>query len=323
MKKVQKTAVIAVGGNSLITDAAHQAISDQYEAAVITVKRIVDIMESGWNIVVTHGSGPQVGYILRRSEIAIKEVAPVPMDYADADIQGAVGYMFQRALHNEFIKRGLDRNAIAIVSQVLVDRHDPAFENPSKPIGPQLDELTAKERASRLGWKVKDDVGRGWRRVVPSPMPQKILELKQIELLAKNGFIVIACGGGGIPVIENEKKYLVGVEAVIDKDLASSLLATKLKADVFIITTGVDQVVINFNTPNEKYLGSLTLNQARDLYESDHFDPGSMGPKILSMITYLEKGGIKGIITSPGKMLAALDDKSGTIFTAGSDRKKK
>jgi carbamate kinase len=323
MKKVQKTAVIAVGGNSLITDAAHQAISDQYEAAVITVKPIVDIMESGWNIVVTHGSGPQVGYILRRSEIAIKEVAPVPMDYADADIQGAVGYMFQRALHNEFIKRGLDRNAIAIVSQVLVDRHDPAFENPSKPIGPQLDELTAKERASRLGWKVKDDVGRGWRRVVPSPMPQKILELKQIELLAKNGFIVIACGGGGIPVIENEKKYLVGVEAVIDKDLASSLLATKLKADVFIITTGVDQVVINFNTPNEKYLGSLTLNQARELYESDHFDPGSMGPKILSMITYLEKGGIKGIITSPEKMLAALDDKSGTIFTAGSDRKKK
>ena len=285
MNKIQKTAVIAVGGNSLITDAAHQAISDQYEAAVTTVKRIVDIMESGWNVVVTHGSGPQVGYILRRSEIAIKEVAPVPMDYADADIQGAVGYMFQRALHNEFVKRGLDRNAIAIVSQVLVDHQDPAFKNPSKPIGPQLDEATAKEGAKKLGWKVKKDVGRGWRRVVPSPMPQEILELKQIKLLVKNGFIVIACGGGGIPVTENEKKYLVGVEAVIDKDLASSLLATKLKADVFIITTGVDQVAINFNKPDEKWLGSLTLNQTRELYEADHFDPGSMGPKILSMIT--------------------------------------
>ncbi len=315
MTKTQKTAVVAVGGNSLIIDEAHQAIPDQYEATVNTVKRIVDIMEAGWNVVVTHGSGPQVGYILRRSEIAINEVAPVPMDYADADIQGAVGYMFQRALHNEFVKRGLERNAIAVVSQVLVDHADPAFTNPTKPIGPQLDEITAKVRAKALGWTVKDDVGRGWRRVVPSPMPQEILELKQIELLARNGFVVISCGGGGIPVIENEKKYLVGVEAVIDKDLASSLLATDLKADLFIITTGVDKVAINFNTADEEWLDSLTLERARELYASNQFDPGSMGPKILAMIKYLENGGTKGIITSPEQMVSALKDKSGTIFT--------
>jgi len=314
MNKVQKTAVVAVGGNSLITDELHQAIPDQYEAAVNTVKRIVDIMEAGWNIVVTHGSGPQVGYILRRSELAIKEVAPVPMDYADADIQGAVGYMFQRALHNEFVKRGLDRNAVAIVSQVLVDHNDPAFKNPTKPIGPQLDEATAKERADELGWTVKNDAGRGWRRVVPSPSPQEILELQQIKLLADTGYVVIACGGGGIPVITNEKNYLVGVEAVIDKDLASSLLATDIAADVFIITTGVDRVALNFNTADEEWLDRLSLARAQELYEMDHFDPGSMGPKILAMINYLENGGIKGIITSPDNLVAAINEEAGTIF---------
>jgi carbamate kinase len=311
----RRTAVIAVGGNSLITDTEHQGIPDQYEAAVDTVKRIVDIMEAGWNVIVTHGSGPQVGYILRRSEIAIKEVAPVPMDYADADIQGAVGYMFQRALHNEFVKRGLARDAIAVVSQVLVDHNDPAFTNPTKPIGPQLDESIAKERAKELGWTVKDDVGRGWRRFVPSPTPKKILELKQVELLARHGFIVIACGGGGIPVVENKKKYLVGVEAVIDKDLASSLLASDLKADTFIITTSVDRVAINFNSPEEEWLDSLTLDRARELYRADHFDPGSMGPKILAMINYLEGGGAEGIITNPENMLDALNGLSGTVFT--------
>ena len=314
MTQSNKTAVVAVGGNSLIVDEFHQAIPDQYEAAVNTVKRIVDMMESGWNIVLTHGSGPQVGYILRRSELAIEEVAPVPMDYADADIQGAVGYMFQRAFHNEFVKRGLNRNAIAVVSQVLVDQQDPAFANPTKPIGPQLDEATAKARAAELDWIVKGDAGRGWRRVVPSPVPKKILELEQIKLLADHGFVVIACGGGGIPVIENERKYLVGVEAVVDKDLASSLLAIDLKADLFVITTGVDRVAINFGTPDEEWLDTLELSRARKLYEADHFDPGSMGPKVLAIINYLESGGPKAIITSPDNLTDALHDNSGTRF---------
>ena len=314
MTKETKKAVIAVGGNSLVVDEFHQAIPDQYEAAVNTVKRIVDMIEAGWNIIVTHGSGPQVGYIMRRSELAIEEVAPVPMDYADADIQGAVGYMFQRAFYNEFMKRGLNRNAVTVVTQVLVAHDDPTFRNPAKPIGSQLDETTAKKRADTLGWTVKEDAGRGWRRVVASPAPRKILELEQIKLLADHGFVVIACGGGGIPVIENEKNYLVGIEAVIDKDLTSSLLAVTLKADVFIITTSVDRVAINFNTPEEEWLDSISLDRARELHETNRFDPGSMGPKILAMIKYLESGGAKGIITSPDNLTRALENQSGTHF---------
>ncbi|MEE2759843.1 MAG: carbamate kinase, partial [Pseudomonadota bacterium] len=203
------TVVIAVGGNSLIVSEDRQAIPDQYEAAVATVKRIVNMIEAGWNVVITHGSGPQVGFILRRSELAIREVAPVPMDYADADIQGAIGYMFQRALHNEFVKRNIPKRAVAVVTQVLVDGGDPAFTNPTKPIGPQLSEATAKERAAELGWVVKKDAGRGWRRVVPSPKPVEILEMEQISLISSEGYVVIACGGGGIPVLTNEKNYLV------------------------------------------------------------------------------------------------------------------
>jgi carbamate kinase len=319
MTKPKRTAVVAVGGNSLIIDEFHQAIPDQYEAAVTTVKRVVDLMETGWNIVMTHGSGPQVGYILRRSELAINEVAPVPMDYADADIQGAVGYMFQRAFHNEFSKRGMDHKAVAVVSQVLVDRDDPAFDNPTKPIGPQLDEKTARKRADAQGWVVREDAGRGWRRVVPSPSPKRIVELEQIKLLADCGFVVIACGGGGIPVIENEKNYLVGVEAVIDKDLASSLLATELGADVFVITTSVEQVALDFGTANEEWLDSLVLARARKLFRAGHFDEGSMGPKILAMIRYLESGGRLGIVTNPENIAEALDGKAGTRFlpTAG------
>jgi len=308
------TAVVAIGGNSLIVDEFHQAIPDQYEAAVTTVKRMVDMMEVGWNIIMTHGSGPQVGYILRRSELAIDEVAPVPMDYADADIQGAVGYMFQRAFHNEFQKRGLNRKAIAIVSQVLVDINDPAFKNPTKPIGPQLDEETAKRRAAQLGWVVKEDTGRGWRRVVPSPAPLEILELEQIKFLSDESFVVIACGGGGIPVVENENNYLVGVEAVIDKDLASGLLANEIAADLFVITTGVDRVALNFGTPKEIFLDNLGLEHARELYETDHFDSGSMGPKILAMIEFIERGGPAGLITNPENLAKALAGKAGTRF---------
>ena len=314
MTSRNRTAVVAVGGNALIVDEFHQAIPDQYEAAVGTVKRIVDVMEADWNIVMTHGSGPQVGYILRRSELAIEEVAPVPMDYADADIQGAVGYMFQRAFRNEFQKRGIDRKAIAVVSQVLVDEADPAFRTPTKPIGPQLEEVTAKARRDQLGWAIKEDAGRGWRRVVPSPIPKKILELEQIKLLVENGFVVIACGGGGIPVIVNDKNYLVGVEAVIDKDIASSLLAIELKAELFVITTGVDRVAVNFGKPGEEWLDTVGLDYARTLCKANHFDVGSMKPKITAMINYLECGGSTGVITNSENLSKALQGKAGTTF---------
>ena len=311
---IRKTALIAVGGNSLIVSKDKQAIPDQYEAAVQTVKRIVDMIEQNWNVVITHGSGPQVGFILRRSELARNEISQVPMDYADADIQGAVGYMFQRALHNEFTKRRIDRAPITVITQVLVDKKDPAFENPTKPIGPQLNEEIAKQRAAEHGWIVKEDAGRGWRRVVPSPKPKKIIELEQIRHLVDANYVVIACGGGGIPVIENEKNYLVGVEAVIDKDLASGMLASSLGVDLFIISTDVDKVAINFRKKNQQWLDCMTLSDARAFHAAGQFDEGSMGPKIQAMSQYLEHGGRRGLITNPEKLELALQGKSGTAF---------
>ena len=308
--------MIAIGGNALI-DKDKQGIPDQYEAAVQTVKRIVDLIQAGWNVVITHGSGPQVGYILRRSELAIRELAAVPMDYADADIQGAVGYMFQRALYNEFSKRRMDRHPIAVVTQVLVDSDDPTFSEPTKPIGPRLDEKTARERAAKQGWSIAGDSGGGWRRVVPSPVPRQILELEQIECLVRAGYVVIACGGGGIPVVRNEKGYLVGVEAVIDKDLASGLLATRLEADLFVISTDVEKVAVGFNTPDQRWLDNVTLAEARALYEADEFDAGSMGPKVLAMIEFIERGGKRGLITNPPHLVDAIAGTAGTSFIAG------
>jgi len=308
------TALIAVGGNSLIVSEDKQTIPDQYEAAVQTVKKIVDLVELGWNVVLTHGSGPQVGFILRRSELASGEVSQVPMDYADADIQGAVGYMFQRALTNEFSRREIERSPIAMVTQVLVDPDDPAFANPTKPIGPQLDEETAKQRAVEEGWTIKDDVGRGWRRVVASPLPQEIVELSQIKTQVEAGSIVIACGGGGIPVVKNEKGYLVGIEAVVDKDLASAMLASGVGADLFIVSTGVDRVAINYGTSEEQWLDHMTLSEAKAHMADGQFDPGSMGPKVQAMINYLEDGGKKGLIIAPENLVEAVEGKSGTVF---------
>jgi carbamate kinase len=314
MVKSKGLAIIAVGGNALILSPDKQSIHDQYQAAAQTVHHIVEMITNGWNVIITHGSGPQVGFILRRSELAIGEVAPVPMDYADADIQGAVGYMFARALHNEFHKRGLKKSAAALVTQVLVNRNDPAFANPTKPIGPQLDEQTAKQRAAEQGWTIVEDAGRGWRRAVPSPMPQAIVELEQISLLANAGTVVIACGGGGIPVYEDETGAHHGAEAVIDKDFASSLLARDLNADLFLVSTAVEQVAINFNTPEQEWLGTLTIAKAEALLAENHFDPGSMGPKVEAMIDYLKDGGTCGIITDPSNISRALEGKTGTRF---------
>jgi carbamate kinase len=215
MTAERRTAVVAVGGNSLIIDAAHESIPDQARAAALTAQHIAELVVAGWNVVVTHGSGPQVGFILRRSEIAIDEVPPVPMDYAAADLQGAIGYMFQRALRNEFRRRRMAQKAITVVTQVLVGRDDPAFADPTKPIGSYMDEATAGRRARELGWTVREDAGRGWRRVVPSPLPQAIIEIDEIAHLSQAGYVVIACGGGGVPVLEDEEGDLEGVEAVI------------------------------------------------------------------------------------------------------------
>ncbi len=314
MGTANKLAVVAVGGNALIRDKDHESIQDQSREAVITTHHIAEMIAAGWNVVITHGTGPQVGFILRRSELALEEVPPVPMDYADADLQGGIGYMFLKALYNEFRKQKIDRKAVAIITQTLVDRHDPAFADPSKPIGSQMDEQTAQRLASRQGWVVKEDAGRGWRRVVPSPQPKTIVELAAINLLARAGFVVIACGGGGIPVIQDEEGNLIGVEAVIDKDLASSLLARGIGADLLLVSTGVEKVAINFNKPDRRWLDRMTVAEARQHYADNQFDRGSMGPKIQAVIEFIEGGGETGLITNPENIGRALAGETGTFI---------
>ncbi len=314
MSPTNKLAVVAVGGNALIRDKDHESIPDQSRAAVITTHHIAEMIAAGWNVVITHGTGPQVGFILRRSELALEEVPPVPMDYADADLQGGIGYMFLKALYNEFRRQKINRKAVAIITQTLVDRNDPAFADPSKPIGSHMDEETAQRLARCQGWIVKDDAGRGWRRVVPSPQPKTIVELDAINLLARSGFVVIACGGGGIPVVQDEEGNLVGVEAVIDKDLASSLLARGIGADLLLVSTGVEKVAINFNKPDRRWLNRMTVAEARKHYADNQFDRGSMGPKIQAVIEFIEGGGQTGLITNPENIGRALAGETGTFI---------
>jgi carbamate kinase len=311
-----RLAVVAVGGNALIVDESRKSIPDQFQAAAATTRSIVDLMESGWNVVITHGNGPQVGFILRRSELAMDEVPPVPMDYAVADTQGAIGYMFQRALHNEFTRRGIEREAATIVTQILVDRADPAFQNPTKPVGSYMDETLARARAADLGWAIKPEEARGWRRVVPSPIPKAVIEIATIRRMIAADCAVIACGGGGIPVVEDQQGEYQGVEAVIDKDLASSLMARELGADLFIVSTAVEKVAINFNKPNQQWLDTLTLSDARRYYAAGEFGSGSMAPKVRAMIEFIEATGKRGIITDPSNLAQAVKGTSGTHVVA-------
>jgi carbamate kinase len=275
------------------------------------------MIERGWNVVVTHGNGPQVGFILRRNELAFPEVHSTPLDVIGADTQGSIGYMITRALDNEFKKRSVDKPTAAIVTQVLVDREDPGFKNPTKGIGG----FTTKDKAdifTEEGWVVKEDAGRGWRRMIASPIPLKIVELQAIKQLIESGFTVVAVGGGGIPVVEDEKGMLKGVFAVIDKDRASSLLAAELKADLLLISTAVEKVAINFNKPDQKWLDKMTLSEAKKLYSEGHFLSGSMGPKIEAIIAFLEGNpNGKGLVTDPPHIVDALDGKTGTWIVQG------
>ena len=305
-------AVVAVGGNALIKDKNHQSVQDQYQCAKDTMSHIVDMIEKGWDVVVSHGNGPQVGFILLRSEIARNQLHEIPLDYCGADTQGAIGYMFQNALHNEFKRRGIDKHAATIVTQTIVDRNDPAFQNPSKPIGSFLDEAEAKKREEIEGWSVVEDAGRGWRRVVPSPIPTRIVEAHSIENLVKAGVTVVSVGGGGIPVVEDDQGKVSGVEAVIDKDFSSAILANMINADLFVISTAVEKVALNFNTPEERYLDEMTVAEAKQYIEEGHFAPGSMLPKVQAIIKYLENGGKKALITDPENIGKALDGKTGT-----------
>ncbi|MCL4490206.1 MAG: carbamate kinase [Chloroflexi bacterium] len=311
---MSQVAVVAVGGNSLIKDSKHQTVPDQFAATVESSKHIAGMIQHGWDVVLTHGNGPQVGFILRRSELSIHELHAVPLDYCGADTQGAIGYMFQMALGNEFRRRGIPKQAATVITQTLVDKNDPAFQNPSKPIGSFMDRETAQSHREKENWSVIEDAGRGWRRVVPSPLPQKIIERDAIQALIKAGFVVVCSGGGGIPVIEQEGE-LIGVEAVIDKDYAASILARTVGADLFLISTAVEKVALNYNKPNQQWLDHMTLAEAKQYQAEGHFHKGSMGPKIQAIIWYLEGGGKQAIITNPENIERALLGETGTRIT--------
>lgn len=309
-----KVAVVAIGGNSLIKDKDHQTVPDQFAATRETCIHVADMIERGWEVVITHGNGPQVGFILMRSELASRVLHTVPLDSCGADTQGALGYMIQQSLGNEFEKRGIQKPIVTVVTQVVVDKDDSAFENPSKPIGPFYDEARAKRYRDEEGWRIMEDAGRGWRRVVPSPIPMRIVEQEAIKALIGLGFVVIGVGGGGIPVVE-EDGSLRGVEAVIDKDYASGLLATGIKADLFLISTAVEKVTLNYGRPNQIDLARMTLSEAKNYLQEGHFPPGSMGPKIKAVIKFLEEGGEEALITSPENLARALRGEMGTRIT--------
>jgi carbamate kinase len=310
----RKLAVVAIGGNSLIKDKSRVTVQDQYMAAKETCYHIADMVEQGWDIAIGHGNGPQVGFILRRSEIAAKVAGmhEVPLESCGADTQGAIGYHLQQNLQNEFKRRGMKKAAATVVTQVLVDKNDPAFQNPTKPIGGFMEEGEAKERAEKENWAVVEDAGRGWRRVVPSPIPQEIMELDAVRELLKAGIVTITVGGGGIPIIRNEEGDLEGVAAVIDKDYASSLLAHSIGADLFLISTAVEKVYLNFNKPDQEPLDVMTVAKAKQYMEEGHFAKGSMLPKIQATIKFLEGGGKEALITDPENIARALRGETGT-----------
>lgn len=308
-----KTAVVAIGGNSLITDKDKREVSHQWDAVRETSQHIAKMIQQGWRVVVTHGNGPQVGFILRRAELAAHEVHTVPLDIIGADTQGAIGYMVQQALRNSLRAMGIAQNVISIVTQTLVNKDDPAFDRPDKPIGGFLNADEAK-RFEAEGWTVVEDSGRGLRRVIASPKPLEIIEIDAIKMALNRDYVVIAVGGGGIPVIYNEKGELRGVYAVIDKDRASSLLASGIGADMLLISTGVEKVSINYNKPNQRELDVVTLKEARQYMAEGHFGAGSMLPKIEAVIRFLEHGGPAALITNPQNIERALKGETGTRF---------
>jgi carbamate kinase len=310
-----RLAVVAIGGNSLIADKAHQTVEDQYQAAKQTTYYVADMIQQGWDVAIGHGNGPQVGFILRRSEIAAKVegMHEIPLDVCGADSQGAIGYALQQNLQNELYQRGIKKKVVTVITQVLVDKDDPAFRNPTKPIGGFMDVAEARRRKEEQDWTVVEDAGRGWRRVVASPLPKEIVELETVETLLGRGIITITVGGGGIPVIDPGDGNYRGVAAVIDKDYASSLLAQKVKADLFVISTAVEKVALNFGKPEQKWLDKMTLAEAKAyLAEGTHFAKGSMAPKIQAVIWYLENGGKQALITNPENLGRALKGETGT-----------
>ena len=309
-----KFAVLAIGGNSLVRDKDHISLECQYEAVKETCGYIADLIEEGLSLVITHGNGPQVGFIYRRGELSRHELPLIPLDICGADTQGAIGYMIQKALLNEFRRRRIVKKVNTVVTQTVVDRDDPSFQKPTKPIGSFMTPDEALTNRREFGWQVMEDAGRGFRRVVPSPFPREIIELDAIKSLVDRGHIVIAAGGGGVPVVRNEEGDLQGVEAVIDKDLASSLLARNLGADTFIISTAVDAAYLDFGKDNQRSIRHATVSETKQYLAEGHFKPGSMMPKIEAIVQFLEGGGRKAMIASPQNLLETMKGSSGTTI---------
>ncbi len=277
-----------------------------------TSHHIGALVADGWRVAIGHGNGPQVGFILRRSELAAHELHEVPLDVCGADSQGAIGYELQQALGHEFARLGLAGQAVTVVTQTEVDASDPAFANPTKPIGSFLDDAAAAQRRAD-GWTVVEDAGRGNRVVVASPKPKRIVELPAVKALADAGFVVITVGGGGIPVVADDQGLLHGVPAVIDKDFASSLLASELGAEMFVIATAVERVALDFGTPEQRWVDRLTVSEARRyLAQGTHFAAGSMAPKIEACISFIDRGGREAVVTDPQHLRAAVRGEAGT-----------
>jgi len=306
-----KKAVIAIGGNSILRAEQKGTIQEQFANTIETAEHVADMIMMGYELVITHGNGPQVGNMLLMSEKTEEILYPLLLDICDSNTQGSMGYMIQQTLGNVLKKRKIKKSVVTVVTQVVVDRNDSAFKKPTKPIGSFYSKENAEKYRKEKKWDIIEDAGRGYRRVVPSPEPLEIVENEVIQKLVDDDVIVIAVGGGGIPVVK-EKNFLKGVEAVIDKDLASSLLASNINAELLLISTNVEKVFLNYNKPEQKGIDRMTVKDVKKYLSEGHFPPGSMGPKIEAGIRFLEKGGKEVIITSPECIGDALKNKTGT-----------
>jgi carbamate kinase len=306
--------LVAMGGHAFMSAGETGTIEDHERNAERIAGLLMTLVERDYHLVITHGNGPQVGHLLIQHERAKDEVPALPLDVLVAMTEGSLGYILQDALLNQLRKREMRRYVVTVVTQVLVDEHDPEFAAPSKPIGPFLDRQEAERRARDFGWKVREDSGRGWRRVVPSPRPLKVVQRHMIADAARAGHIVIAGGGGGIPIKQLPDRQYAGIEAVIDKDLTSSVLAADVGAALFIILTAVPNVYVNFATPSQRPLGAVTLEELERLNAEGHFPPGSMGPKIEAVLRFLKSGGRRALITNPESLPQAIEGRAGTHF---------
>ncbi len=313
---MKKTAVVAIGGNAVNRPGEPATAENMIKNLTETAVYLADMLDS-FEIVITHGNGPQVGNLLLQQEAAKDIVPPFPLDVNDAQTQGSLGYMIALTLQNELIRRGIKKEVAAVVSRLVVDENDPAFKEPTKPVGPFYTQEEAEKLMKEKGWNMVEDAGRGWRRVVPSPWPLDFIEKEVVRSFLKNGIVAIAAGGGGIPVVREKDGTLRGVEAVIDKDRASALLAIELDVDMLIILTGVEKVYLNFGKPDQKALDVLTTSEAKKYLEAGEFPKGSMGPKIEASIKFVEETGKEALITDMTKLREALEGKTGTKIVKG------